>query len=129
MPGLDESLFARGKAGALHWLLDVRELHCSSENRLSKIRQDAPFHKVCCIGCGAPTGTGAVINTAKDKPRANVVLFGLGGIGLNVIQGARDGWRQDRWTTYQPDAQIVCTPFGITHFVNQMEGRATLYPI
>ena len=59
------------------------------EIALAKIREDAPFDKVCYIGCGVTTGIGAVINTAKVEPGANVVVFGLGGIGLNVIQGAR----------------------------------------
>src|SRR6201747_10671 len=59
------------------------------EIALAKIREDAPFEKVCYIGCGVTTGIGAVINTAKVWPGANVVVFGLGGIGLNVIQGAR----------------------------------------
>ena len=59
------------------------------EIALAKIREDAPFDKVCYIGCGVTTGIGAVINTAKVEPGSNVVVFGLGGIGLNVIQGAR----------------------------------------
>src|SRR5919106_468173 len=59
------------------------------EIALAKIREDAPFDKVCLIGCGVTTGVGAVINTAKVEPGANVVVFGLGGIGLNVVQGAR----------------------------------------
>src|SRR3546814_6582796 len=59
------------------------------EIALAKIREDAPFEKVCYIGCGVTTGIGAVLNTAKVKPGDNVVVFGLGGIGLNVIQGAR----------------------------------------
>ena len=59
------------------------------EIALAKIRDDAPFDKVCYIGCGVTTGLGAVMNTAKVRPGDNVVVFGLGGIGLNVIQGAR----------------------------------------
>ena len=59
------------------------------EIAVAKIREDAPFDKVCYIGCGVTTGIGAVINTAKVEPGANVVVFGLGGIGLNVVQGAR----------------------------------------
>src|SRR5580658_5927276 len=59
------------------------------EIALAKIREDAPFEKVCYIGCGVTTGIGAVIKTAKVEPGANVVVFGLGGIGLNVVQGAR----------------------------------------
>ena len=59
------------------------------EIALAKIREDAPFEKVCYIGCGVTTGLGAVMNTAKVEPGSNVAVFGLGGIGLNVIQGAR----------------------------------------
>jgi S-(hydroxymethyl)glutathione dehydrogenase/alcohol dehydrogenase len=59
------------------------------EIALAKVRQDAPFDKICYIGCGVTTGIGAVIYTAKVGPGANFVVFGLGGIGLNVIQGAR----------------------------------------
>src|SRR5437660_9266829 len=59
------------------------------EIALAKIRADAPFDKVCYIGCGVTTGIGAVLNTAKVEPGARVVVFGLGGIGLNVVQGAR----------------------------------------
>ncbi len=59
------------------------------EIAVAKIREDAPFDKVCYIGCGVTTGIGAVINTAKVEPGANVVIFGLGGIGLNVVQGCR----------------------------------------
>ena len=59
------------------------------EIAVAKIREDAPFDKVCYIGCGVTTGIGAVINTAKVEPGSNVVVFGLGGIGLNVVQGAR----------------------------------------
>ena len=59
------------------------------EIALAKVREDAPFDKICYIGCGVTTGIGAVINTAKVWPGANVAVFGLGGIGLNVVQGAR----------------------------------------
>jgi S-(hydroxymethyl)glutathione dehydrogenase/alcohol dehydrogenase len=59
------------------------------EIALAKVREDAPFDKICYIGCGVTTGIGAVINTAKVEPGSNVVVFGLGGIGLNVIQGAK----------------------------------------
>ena len=64
------------------------------EIAVAKIRPDAPFDKVCYIGCGVTTGLGAVINTAAVEPGANVAVFGLGGIGLNVIQGARAGGRR-----------------------------------
>ena len=75
------------------------------EIAVAKIREDAPFDKVCYIGCGVTTGIGAVINTAKVEPGANVVIFGLGGIGLNVIQGCRMvGRRHDRRGRPQPEA-------------------------
>ena len=76
------------------------------EIALAKIREDAPFDKVCYIGCGVTTGIGAVINTAKVEPGANVVVFGLGGIGLNVVQGARlAGAEHDRRRRSQPGAR------------------------
>ena len=66
------------------------------EIAVAKIREDAPFDKVCYIGCGVTTGIGAVINTAKVEPGSNCVVFGLGGIGLNVIQGCAGGRGHDR---------------------------------
>ncbi len=76
------------------------------EIALAKIREDAPFDKVCYIGCGVTTGVGAVLFTAKVEAGANVVVFGLGGIGLNVIQGARDGRRrQDHRRRPEPGAR------------------------
>ena len=73
------------------------------EIAVAKIREDAPFKTSCYIGCGVTTGVGAVINTAKVQPGDNVVVFGLGGIGLNVIQGAQAGRRgQDRRRRHQP---------------------------
>ena len=73
------------------------------EIAVAKVREDAPFDKICYIGCGVTTGVGAVINTAKVEPGSNVVVFGLGGIGLNVIQGARMARRQqDRRRRPQP---------------------------
>jgi S-(hydroxymethyl)glutathione dehydrogenase/alcohol dehydrogenase len=73
------------------------------EIALAKVREDAPFDKICYIGCGVTTGIGAVINTAKVEPGSNVVVFGLGGIGLNVIQGARHGRRgHDRRRRHEP---------------------------
>ncbi len=76
------------------------------EIALAKIREDAPFDKVCYIGCGVTTGIGAVIFTAKVEAGANVVVFGLGGIGLNVIQGAKMvGRRHDHRRRHQPGAR------------------------
>jgi len=89
------------------------------EIALAKVREDAPFDKICYIGCGVTTGIGAVINTAQVEPGSNVVVFGLGGIGLNVIQGARLAGADkivgvDLNATKAPLAE----KFGMTHFVN-----------
>ncbi len=92
------------------------------EIALAKIREDAPFDKVCYIGCGVTTGIGAVINTAKVEPGANVVVFGLGGIGLNVIQGARlAGADMIVGVDINPARKSLAEKFGMTHFVNPKE--------
>ena len=92
------------------------------EIAVAKIRPDAPFEKVCYIGCGVTTGIGAVINTAKVEPGANVVVFGLGGIGLNVIQGARlAGANKIIGVDINPARQPLAEQFGMTHFVNPKE--------
>jgi S-(hydroxymethyl)glutathione dehydrogenase/alcohol dehydrogenase len=89
------------------------------EIALAKIREDAPFDKVCYIGCGVTTGIGAVINTAKVEPGANVVVFGLGGIGLNVIQGARmAGANMIVGVDVNAGKRALAQKFGMTHFVN-----------
>jgi S-(hydroxymethyl)glutathione dehydrogenase/alcohol dehydrogenase len=89
------------------------------EIALAKIREDAPFDKVCYIGCGVTTGIGAVINTAKVEPGANVVVFGLGGIGLNVVQGARMvGADKIIGVDLNPKREALARKFGLTHFVN-----------
>ncbi|HXX01347.1 MAG TPA: S-(hydroxymethyl)glutathione dehydrogenase/class III alcohol dehydrogenase [Candidatus Acidoferrales bacterium] len=89
------------------------------EIALAKIREDAPFDKVCYIGCGVTTGIGAVINTAKVEPGANVVVFGLGGIGLNVIQGARmAGANMIVGVDVNAGKKALAQKFGMTHFVN-----------
>ncbi len=94
------------------------------EIALAKIREDAPFDKVCYIGCGVTTGIGAVINTAKVEVGARVVVFGLGGIGLNVIQGARiAGADQIVGVDINPKRKALAEKFGMTHFVNPKEGR------
>src|SRR5260221_545125 len=99
------------------------------EIALAKIRQDAPFDKVCYIGCGVTTGIGAVINTAKVEPGSNVVVFGLGGIGLNVIQGARlVGANQIVGVDVNPARRAIAEAFGMTHFVNPRELGAELVP-
>ena len=89
------------------------------EIALAKIRPDAPFDKVCYIGCGVTTGVGAVINTAKVEPGANVVVFGLGGIGLNVVQGARiAGADMIVGVDINPAREELARKLGMTHFVN-----------
>ncbi len=89
------------------------------EIALAKIREDAPFDKVCYIGCGVTTGIGAVIYTAKVEAGANVVVFGLGGIGLNVIQGARMvGADKIIGIDLNPKRETMARKFGMTHFIN-----------
>jgi len=92
------------------------------EIAVAKVRDDAPFDKVCYIGCGVTTGVGAVIWTAKVWPGANVVVFGLGGIGLNVIQGARmAGADKIIGVDLNPGRVAMATQFGMTHFINPDE--------
>jgi len=99
------------------------------EIALAKIRADAPFEKVCYIGCGVTTGIGAVINTAKVEPGARVVVFGLGGIGLNVIQGARmAGAEMIVGVDLNPKRRAIGEKFGMTHFVNPAEAAGELVP-
>jgi len=99
------------------------------EIAVAKIREDAPFDKVCYIGCGVTTGIGAVINTAKVEPGANVVVFGLGGIGLNVIQGARMvGANMIVGVDINPNKKALAEKFGMTHFVNPKEVEGDLVP-
>ena len=100
------------------------------EIALAKIREDAPFDKVCYIGCGVTTGIGAVINTAKVEPGSNVVVFGLGGIGLNVIQGARlVGADMIVGVDLNAGKKELGEKFGMTHFVNpeKIDGDLTSY--
>jgi S-(hydroxymethyl)glutathione dehydrogenase/alcohol dehydrogenase len=97
------------------------------EIAVAKIREDAPFDKVCYIGCGVTTGIGAVINTAKVEPGANVVVFGLGGIGLNVIQGARMvGADMIVGVDINPKRKALAEKFGMTHFVNPNDVKGDL---
>ncbi len=92
------------------------------EIALAKVREDAPFEAICYIGCGVTTGIGAVINTAKVEPGSKVVVFGLGGIGLNVIQGARlAGAAQIVGVDVNPARRAQAERFGMTHFVNPKE--------
>ncbi len=89
------------------------------EIALAKIREDAPFDKVCYIGCGVTTGIGAVINTAQVEPGANVAVFGLGGIGLNVLQGARlVGADKIIGVDSNAAKRALAESFGMTHFIN-----------
>jgi S-(hydroxymethyl)glutathione dehydrogenase / alcohol dehydrogenase len=99
------------------------------EIAVAKIREDAPFDKVCYIGCGVTTGIGAVINTAKVEPGSNVVVFGLGGIGLNVIQGAKlVGADKIVGVDINPARKPLAEKFGMTHFVNPHEVEGDLVP-
>jgi S-(hydroxymethyl)glutathione dehydrogenase/alcohol dehydrogenase len=125
--------------GSSRFSIDGRKIHhymgCSTfsnytvlpEIAVAKIREDAPFDKVCYIGCGVTTGIGAVINTAKVEPGANVVVFGLGGIGLNVIQGARmAGANRIVGVDINPRRKALAERFGMTHFVNPKEVEGDL---
>jgi S-(hydroxymethyl)glutathione dehydrogenase/alcohol dehydrogenase len=92
------------------------------EISVAKVREDAPFDKFCYIGCGVTTGIGAVVNTAKVEPGSSVVVFGLGGIGLNVIQGARMvGANMIVGVDVNPERRAIAEKFGMTHFVNPAE--------
>jgi S-(hydroxymethyl)glutathione dehydrogenase/alcohol dehydrogenase len=117
--------------GTSRFSLDGRPLHhymgCSTfanhtvlpEIAVARIREDAPFDKVCYIGCGVTTGIGAVINTAKVEPGATVVVFGLGGIGLNVVQGARMvGAGRIVGVDINPAREALARKLGLTDFVN-----------
>src|SRR5512141_1353306 len=116
--------------GTSRFSFDGKKLHhymgCSTfanftvlpEIAVAKIREDAPFDKVCYIGCGVTTGIGAVINTAKVEAGANVVVFGLGGIGLNVVQGARmAGANLIVGVDLNAARKPLAEKFGMTHFV------------
>ncbi len=99
------------------------------EIALAKVREDAPFDKICYIGCGVTTGIGAVIWTAKVEPGANVVVFGLGGIGLNVIQGARmAGASKIIGVDLNNERESLARKFGLTHFVNPKEIKGDIVP-
>ena len=99
------------------------------EIALAKVREDAPFDRICYIGCGVTTGVGAVINTAKVQVGDTVVVFGLGGIGLNVVQGARiAGARMIAGVDLNPARHAIAAKFGLTHFINPAEVRGDLVP-
>jgi S-(hydroxymethyl)glutathione dehydrogenase/alcohol dehydrogenase len=97
------------------------------EIAVAKIRTDAPFDKVCYIGCGVTTGVGAVINTARVEAGSTVVVFGLGGIGLNVVQGARMvGAAMIVGVDLNPARETLARTFGMTHFVNPKDVKGDL---
>ncbi|SES04988.1 S-(hydroxymethyl)glutathione dehydrogenase / alcohol dehydrogenase [Tranquillimonas rosea] len=99
------------------------------EISLAKIREDAPFDKVCYIGCGVTTGVGAVINTAKVEIGATAIVFGLGGIGLNVIQGLRlAGADRIVGVDLNPEKKVLAEKFGMTDFVNPNDVDGPLAP-
>src|SRR5438034_7410133 len=127
--------------GSSRFSLDGRKVHhymgCSTfanftvlpEIAVAKIRADAPFDKVCYIGCGVTTGIGAVINTAKVEPGARAVVFGLGGIGLNVVQGCRmAGADMIVGVDINPGRRALAEDFGMTHFVDPAEVAGDLVP-
>ena len=92
------------------------------EIAVAKVREDAPFDKICYIGCGVTTGIGAVVFTARVEAGANVVVFGLGGIGLNVIQGAKMvGADKIIGVDLNPKREAMARKFGMTHFINPGE--------
>ncbi len=125
------SRFTLGKDRLFHYMgtSTFSNFTVVPEIALAKIREDAPFDKVCYIGCGVTTGIGAVINTAKVEAGANVVVFGLGGIGLNVIQGARlVGANMIIGVDTNPKKKALAEKFGMTHFVNPKEVQGDLVP-
>jgi S-(hydroxymethyl)glutathione dehydrogenase / alcohol dehydrogenase len=123
------SRFSIGKEKVHHYMgcSTFSEFTVLPEIAVAKIREDAPFEKVCYIGCGVTTGIGAVIKTAKVEPGANVVVFGLGGIGLNVIQGAKMvGANKIIGVDVNPKRKPMAEKFGMTHFVNPKEVKGDL---
>jgi S-(hydroxymethyl)glutathione dehydrogenase/alcohol dehydrogenase len=125
------SRFSVGKDKLFHYMgtSTFSQYTVVPEIAVAKIRPDAPFDKVCYIGCGVTTGIGAVINTAKVEPGANVVVFGLGGIGLNVIQGCRiAGADKIVGVDINPARKQLGEKFGMTHFVNPKEVEGDLVP-
>jgi S-(hydroxymethyl)glutathione dehydrogenase/alcohol dehydrogenase len=125
------SRFSMGGKKVLHYMGTSTFANFSvvPEIALAKIREDAPFDKVCYIGCGVTTGIGAVLNTAKVEAGANVVVFGLGGIGLNVIQGARmAAANMIVGVDINPGRKELAEKFGMTHFVNPKEVQGDLVP-
>jgi S-(hydroxymethyl)glutathione dehydrogenase/alcohol dehydrogenase len=125
------SRFSLGSSPILHYMGTSTFANHTvvPEIALAKIREDAPFDKVCYIGCGVTTGIGAVINTAKVEPGAKVVVFGLGGIGLNVVQGARmAGADMIVGVDLNPARRALAERFGMTHFVDPREVGGDIVP-
>ena len=125
------SRFSIGKDKVFHYMGTSTFANHSvmPEIAVAKIREDAPFEKVCYIGCGVTTGLGAVMNTAKVEPGANCVVFGLGGIGLNVIQGLRiAGADMIVGVDLNPARKEMAEKFGMTHFVNPSEVEGDIVP-
>ena len=125
------SRFSRGDDTIFHYMgtSTFSNYTVVPEIALAKVREDAPFEKICYIGCGVTTGIGAVLNTAQVKPGDNVVIFGLGGIGLNVIQGARlAGADIIVGVDLNPARKEMAEQFGMTHFVNPKEVEGDLVP-
>jgi S-(hydroxymethyl)glutathione dehydrogenase/alcohol dehydrogenase len=115
------SRFRLGKDAVHHYMgcSTFAQFTVLPEIAVAKIREDAPFEKACYIGCGVTTGVGAVIYTAKVEAGARVVVFGLGGIGLNVVQAARMvGADQIVGVDLNPSRRAIAEKFGLTHFVN-----------
>ncbi len=118
------SRFSAGGKKVLHYMgtSTFSSYTVLPEIAVAKVREDAPFDKICYIGCGVTTGIGAVINTARVRPGDNVVVFGLGGIGLNVLQGARmAGAAMIVGVDINPRRKALAESFGMTHFVNPRE--------
>ena len=123
------SRFSIGKTRLHHYMGCSTFSHHTvvPEIALAKVRKDAPFDKIAYIGCGVTTGIGAVIYTAKIEPGANVVVFGLGGIGLNVVQGARlAGAGMIVGVDINSSREVLGRSFGMTHFVNPEEPKGDL---
>ncbi len=125
------SRFSMGKQAIYHYMGTSTFANHTvlPEIALAKVREDAPFEKICYIGCGVTTGLGAVMNTAKVRPGDNVVVFGLGGIGLNVVQGARiAGANLIVGVDINPKRKAMAEKFGMTHFVDPNEVEGDLVP-
>ena len=125
------SRFSAGGETILHYMgtSTFSNFTVLPEIAVARIREDAPFDKVCYIGCGVTTGLGAVMNTARVEPGSRCVVFGLGGIGLNVLQGLRMvGARQIIGVDTNPGKRAMAERFGMTEFVNPTELEGELVP-